>query len=41
LAAVIVKPDLPKERFPWVEQRGSAWVADRDWFSATFGTPGS
>jgi hypothetical protein len=37
LAAVIVKPHLPAERFPWVEQRGAEWVADRNWFRAKFG----
>jgi SAM-dependent methyltransferase len=41
LAAVIVKPDLPKARFPWVEQRGAEWVADRAWFGAKFGPTGS
>jgi len=36
LAAVIVKPDLPKERFPWLA-RGETWVADRGWFMRNFG----
>ena len=29
MAAVIVKPDLPREKFPWVEQQGQVWVAER------------
>jgi SAM-dependent methyltransferase len=37
LAAVIVKPDLPRERFPWLEQRGSDWVANHAWFRGKFG----
>jgi len=37
LAAVIVKPDLPNGKFPWVEQRGKDWVADSDWFNGKFG----
>lgn len=41
LAAVIVKPELPAERFPWVEQRGAEWVADRSWFRTKFGTTAS
>ena len=32
MAAVIVKPDLPREKFPWVEQQGQVWVAERGWF---------
>ena len=36
LAAVIVKPDLPKEKFPWLAQ-GETWVADRGWFMRNFG----
>ena len=38
LAAVVVKPDLPGEKFPWVEQRGKEWVADPAWFSDKFGS---
>jgi SAM-dependent methyltransferase len=34
IAAVVVKPDLPEEKFPWLEQRGKEWVADPVWFSA-------
>lgn len=34
MAAVIVKPDLPGEKFPWVEQKGEQWVAERGWFGA-------
>lgn len=37
LAAVIVKPDLPAGKFPWLEQRGDEWVADSDWFKRKFG----
>jgi SAM-dependent methyltransferase len=37
LAAVIVKPDLPAGKFPWLEQRGKEWVADSDWFNGKFG----
>jgi hypothetical protein len=37
LAAVIVKPDLPAGKFPWVGQRGAEWVADRGWFETKFG----
>ena len=36
LAAVIVKPDLPKEKFPWLAL-GETWVADRGWFTRNFG----
>ena len=32
MAAVIVKPDLPGEKFPWVERKGGEWVAERVWF---------
>jgi SAM-dependent methyltransferase len=38
IAAVVVKPDLPAEKFPWVEQRGNEWVADPAWFSDNFGS---
>jgi SAM-dependent methyltransferase len=37
LAAVIVKPDLPAGKFPWVEQRGTEWAADINWFDGKFG----
>ena len=32
IAAVIVKPDLPAEKFPWVKWNGGEWVAERGWF---------
>ena len=38
LAAVIVKPDLPGEKFPWLEQCGKEWVAERAWFRGKFGS---
>jgi SAM-dependent methyltransferase len=41
IAAVIVKPDLPAEKFPWVEQRGKEWEANKDWFRSKFGATGS
>ena len=34
LAAVVVKPNLPGEKFPWLEGWGKEWVADRGWFGA-------
>lgn len=37
LAAVIVKPDLPDEVFPWLEPRGAGWGARPGWFAAKFG----
>jgi SAM-dependent methyltransferase len=37
LAAVIVKPDLPAGKFPWLEKRGAEWVADAAWFRGKFG----
>lgn len=37
LAAVIVKPDLPGEKFPWLQERGKEWAADPAWFSDKFG----
>ncbi len=37
LAAVIVKPNLPAEGFPWLELQGRDWVAARDWFNGKFG----
>ena len=37
MAAVIVKPDLTAEKFPWLEKSDSEWVADRGWFSRKFG----
>jgi hypothetical protein len=41
LAAVIVKPDLPKERFPWVSKCDSDWAANQKWFSIEFGSSGN
>jgi len=37
LAAVIVKPRLPEQKFPWLDRRGKEWVADRGWFETKFG----
>jgi hypothetical protein len=37
LAAVIVKPDLPDEVFPWLEPRGAGWGARPGWFAVKFG----
>jgi SAM-dependent methyltransferase len=37
LAAVIVKPDLPNGRFPWLERHGLDWVANPAWFRGKFG----
>lgn len=34
LAAVVVKPDLPAEKFPWLEKSGNGWAARRAWFGA-------
>lgn len=34
MAGVIVKPELPREKFPWVERKGEEWVAERGWFGA-------
>ncbi|MBJ7258057.1 MAG: methyltransferase domain-containing protein [Chthoniobacterales bacterium] len=39
LAAVIVKPDLPAERFPWLEKRDGQWGADPTWFRGKFDSP--
>jgi hypothetical protein len=38
LAAVIVKPSLPVEVFPWLEPQGDHFVARRAWFANKFGT---
>jgi SAM-dependent methyltransferase len=35
MAAVIVKPDLPREKFPWLESNGQSWSADSSWLEAT------
>jgi SAM-dependent methyltransferase len=37
LAAVIVKPDLPGQRFPWLNRKETGWAADRGWFRDKFG----
>ncbi len=37
LATVIVKPDLPLEKFPWLEQHAKGWIAHRGWFLRKFG----
>lgn len=39
MAAVILKPRLPKQAFPWLEPQGDHFVARRDWFAEKFGTP--
>lgn len=39
MAAVIVKPRLPEQAFPWLEPQGDHFVARRDWFAEKFGTP--
>ena len=35
MAAVIVKPDLPREKFPWLESSGQSWAANSSWLEAT------
>ena len=37
LAAVIVKPDLPTEKFPRLEERGAGWTAATAWFQRKYG----
>ncbi|MFM8458135.1 MAG: class I SAM-dependent methyltransferase [Chthoniobacterales bacterium] len=37
LAGVVVKPNLPEAKFPWVQQLGQEWKADPAWFRAKFG----
>ncbi len=37
LAAVIIKPDLSVENFPWLEKRGDEWGAKAKWFREKFG----
>jgi len=39
MAAVIVKPRLPEQAFPWLEPQGDHFVAHRDWFAQKFGAP--
>jgi SAM-dependent methyltransferase len=41
LAAVIVKPDLPTEKFPWLVKLGAEGAANKDWFRGKFGATGS
>lgn len=36
MAAVVIKPDLPSEKFPWLEKNGVEWVAERAWFASKF-----
>lgn len=38
LAAVVVKPDLPGAKFPWLEKHGADWVANPAWFHEKFGS---
>jgi len=37
LAAVVVKPDLAREKFPWLDRKPGGWMADSSWFRARFG----
>ena len=37
LAAVIIKPKLPQEKFPWLEVDGSGYRAHTKWFESKFG----
>lgn len=37
LAAVVVKPDLPSGKFPWLEKGINGWKAHPDWFVTKFG----
>ena len=39
IAAVVVKPRLPEQAFPWLEPQGDHFVARRDWFARKFGAP--
>ncbi len=39
MAAVIMKPHLPEQAFPWLEPQGENFVARRDWFARNFGAP--
>jgi SAM-dependent methyltransferase len=36
LSAVVVKPDLPAERFPWLQPEGAGWAACRSWFESRY-----
>lgn len=37
MAAVVVKPQLPEQAFPWLEKQGDHFVAHRGWFERKFG----
>ena len=37
LAAIVTKPRLPDEAFPWLGKEGSSWKANPVWFSEFFG----
>jgi SAM-dependent methyltransferase len=39
MAAVILKPRLPEEAFPWLEPQGDHLGARRTWFANKFGAP--
>jgi SAM-dependent methyltransferase len=39
IAAVIVKPQLPEQAFPWLEKQGDRFAARRAWFEQNFGSP--
>ena len=39
LAAVIVKPVLPGEKFAWLEEDATGWRARPAWFQEKFGSP--
>ncbi len=39
MAAVVVKPRLPEQAFPWLEPQDDHFVARRDWFARKFGAP--
>lgn len=39
LAAVIVKPGLPGEKFAWLEEDSTGWRARPAWFQEKFGSP--
>jgi hypothetical protein len=39
LAAVIVKPVLPGEKFAWLEEDATGWRPRPAWFQEKFGSP--
>jgi hypothetical protein len=39
IAAVIVKPQLPEQAFPWLDKQGDHFAACRKWFEQNFGAP--